>query len=167
MRFCTLSKESCVINIDKEAINGMDMYWKISVKFGMYFNGTIRRLWVWNLHWCGFDIERNIFWKSWFHKYMDLCHSIHFWIFRKSSGRVQCTGKKQWCALRQQLLISDSKAQLRVKFPKKISVIEKYSTVVVHTWCCLHLLPVFGTIFQKYTNFWQLFCLSANLQACV
>lgn len=77
MRFCTLSKESCVINIDKEAINGMDMYWKISVKFGMSFNGTIRRLWVWNLHWCGFDIERNIFWTSWFHKYMDLCVIVY------------------------------------------------------------------------------------------
>ena len=36
-----------------------------------------------------------------------------------------------------------------------ISIIEKYSTAVMHTWGRLPLLPVFGTIFQKYTKFWQ------------
>ena len=38
-------------------------------------------------------------------------------------------------------------------FLKKIylSVIQKY---VMHTWGHLPLLPVFGTIFQKYTKIW-------------
>ena len=45
---------------------------------------------------------------------------------------------------------SDSKAQLHLNFQKEnISVIEKYSTVVVRTWGRLLILQVFGTIFQK------------------
>ena len=46
---------------------------------------------------------------------------------------------------------------------KDISVIEKYSTAVMHTWGRLPLLPVFGTIFQKYTELWQFLYLSGNL----
>ena len=66
-----------------------------------------RRPWVWKLNWHGFDIERNIIWKSWFHKYIFnwlLSLSIHLWLFRKNDGWVQCNGhrdgtkkKKQWC----------------------------------------------------------------------
>ena len=46
---------------------------------------------------------------------------------------------------------------------KDISVIQKYSTAVMYTWGRVTLLPVFGTIFQKYTKFWQFLCLSGNL----
>ena len=46
---------------------------------------------------------------------------------------------------------------------KDISVIQKYSTAVIHTWGRLLLLPVFGTIFQKYTKLWQFLYLSGNL----
>ena len=59
---------------------------------------------------------------------------------------------------------SDIKAQLHLNFQKKdVSVVEKYSTVVVRTWGRLPLLPVFGTICQKYTKFWKFLCLLGNL----
>ena len=44
----------------------------------------------------------------------------------------------------------------KIFFKKEdISVTQKYSTAVMHTWGRLPLLPVFGTIFQKYTKFWK------------
>ena len=46
---------------------------------------------------------------------------------------------------------------------KDISVIQKYSTAVMHTWGRLPLLPVFRTICQKYTKLWQFLYLSGNL----
>ena len=53
---------------------------------------------------------------------------------------------------------SDSKVQLRLNFQKEdISVIERYGTVAVYTRGRLLLVPVFGTIFQKYAKFWQFF----------
>ena len=50
-----------------------------------------------------------------------------------------------------------SEATRRFFFLKKkdISVIQKYSTAVMHAWGSLPLLPVFGTIFQNYTNILQ------------
>ena len=78
----------------------------------MYFNGTIRRPWVWKLHWRGFYIDRNIFWKSRFYIYIFngiLSPAIYFWIFRKNNGRVQCNdhrdGKIQRHGLRQRLFL--------------------------------------------------------------
>ena len=58
-----------------------------------------------------------------------------------------------------------SRATRRFFFLKKkdISVIQKYSTAIMHTWGRLPLLPVFGTIFQKYTKLWQFLYLSGNL----
>ena len=143
---------------------------KIPVNFGTCFNSTIRKPWVWKLHWHGFDIETDIFWKNLFYKYnfnVLLSPTVHFWIFRKNIGRVQCNGHrdvKNSDTVPDNNYSSNSKAQLHLNFQKEgISVIEKYSTVVVCTWGRLPLLPVFGTMFQKYIKFWQFLCLSGKL----
>ena len=48
----------------------------------------------------------------------------------------------------------------KISLKKDISVIQKY---VIHTSGRLPVLPVFGTIFQKYTKIWQFLGLSRNL----
>ena len=126
--------------------------------FWTCFNGTIRRPWVWKLHWHCFDIERDIFWKNHFYIFNGLLSpTIHFWIFKKNNRRVQCNGHrdgKNSEAVSNNNCSSDSKAQLYLNFQKEyISVIEKYSTVVVRTWGRLPLLPVFGTIFGRFCVF--------------
>ena len=55
-----------------------------------------------------------------------------------------------------------SRATRRLK--KKKTVIQKYSAAEAHMGpSCLPLLPVFGTIFEKYTKLWQFLYLLGNL----
>ena len=50
---------------------------------------------------------------------------------------------------------SEATRRFFLKKKKDISVIQKYSTAVMHAWGSLPLLPVFGTIFQNYTKILQ------------
>ena len=141
---------------------------KISVDFEMCFNGSIRRPWVWKLHWR--DLKGLYFGKVDFINtfLMDFCILLHISGYsgktmEECNARIIEIGKNSDVVYDYDYS-SDSKAQLYVNFPKNdISVIEKYSTAVDCTWHCLSLLPVFGTICLKYTKLWLLLCLSGNL----
>ena len=64
--------------------------------------------------------------------------------------------------LKQDVFPLEQQEDLKKK-KKDISVIQKYSAVLMHTWGRLSLLSVFGKKSQKYTKSWQFLYLSGNL----
>ena len=138
----------------------------------MCFNGSIRRPWVWKLHWR--DLKGLYFGKVDFINtfLMDFCILLYISGYsgktmEECNVRIIEIGKNSDVVYGNDYS-SDSKVQLYVNFPKNdISVIQIYSTAVVRTWHCLPLLPVFGTICLIYAKLWLLLCLSGNLCTCV
>ena len=131
---------------------------KISVNFGMCFNGTIRRPWVWKLHWRGFYIGRNIFWKSRFHIYIFnglLSPTIYSWIFRKNNGRVNML-------LRAYNLITKRVTRSLYMIGHRNG--GKTVTRSPATSTLLIVRPSFILIFKKrYISYWKLlYCRSAD-----
>ena len=100
-RFCTLTKEGCVTDTEKEVIkqlrdknykyatNKPGLWERIRKKWNVYIPQKFQLILGCALtvlledpeYWRGFYIERNIFWKSRFHKYIFnglLSPTIHF-----------------------------------------------------------------------------------------
>ena len=81
--------------------------------------------------------------------------------------KINCIMKKLdlfYGGLIQKVWIFPSRATRKLK--KKKTVFQKYSAAEAHMGLgpsCLPLLPVFGTIFEKYTKLWQFLYLLENL----
>ena len=168
-RFCVLTKKDCVADIEKEvikqlrdknnkyAINKPGLWERKRKKWNVYMPEKHQSILGRALEDPEYEnfigvvliLKGTYFGKIYFVK------TFLIWIFRKNNGRVQCNGHrdgKNSDAASDNNYSSDSKAQLHLNFQREdISGIEKYSTVVVHTW---GRLPSFGTIFQKCKNFW-------------
>ena len=131
---------------------------KISVNAGMCFNGNIKTPWVWKLHWRGFYVERNIFWKSWFHKYIFnglLSPTVHFWIFRKNNGIEWSWRWEKTGVVSNNDYYSDSKTQVHLKacvryFLSNFQFFIKWKAFKNHEECFLFYL---NSSFQFFVIF--------------
>ena len=193
-RFCTLTKEDCEADIEKEvikqlgdrnykyAINKPGLWKRMRKKWNVYvpekFQSILGRALTVLLEDPEYEnfIGMVLILKGTYFGKVDFINTflMNFCLLLYISGYSGKTMEvcnvmviemeKNSDAVSDKSYSSDSKAQLHLNFQKEDkSVIEKYSTVVVRTWGRLPLLPVFGTIFQKYTKFWQFLCLSGRL----
>ena len=181
-RFCTLTKEDCVTDIEKEvtkqlrdrnykyAINKPGLWERIRKKWNVYvpekFQSILGRALTVLLEDPEYEnfigvvliLKGTYFGKIIFTFLMDFCLLLYISGYSRKTieecNVMVIEMEKNIDAVSNNNYSSDSKAQLHLNFQKEdISVIEKYSTVVVRTWGRLAHLPVFGTIFQKYTKF--------------
>ena len=191
-RFCTLTKEDCVTDIEKEvtkqlrdrnykyAINKPGLWERIRKKWNVYvpekFQSILGRALTVLLEDPEYEnfigvvliLKGTYFGKIIFTFLMDFCLLLYISGYSRKTieecNVMVIEMEKNSDAVSNNNYSSDSKAQLHLNFQKEdISVIEKYSTIVVCTWDRLPLLPIFETIFQKYTKFWQFLCLSGRL----
>ena len=147
---------------------------KISVNFGMCFNGTIRRPWVWNF--IGVALKATSFGKVDFINTFLMDFGLLLYISEYSgktmeecyvnNGGVQCNGNrdgKNSDVVSDNDYSSDSKTQLHLNCQKKIYQLLKIIVLSQCAFgaCCTFML--LEHVFQKCTKLWQFLCLSGNL----